>query len=155
MPTAADGSVLGDDAKLYYSATLGGAGTLTEVPVVIDDTIGSERRTAESNCRGDAEVSEHVGKPKHTISGTMLFKRGTPGATYLTLRNAYAAGTLLHFALASGTVADTAQHVFRIEGKFKRWEESRPDNDTIKASFEIARSPDSSYASNWAVVAGA
>jgi hypothetical protein len=45
--------------------------------------------------------------------------------------------------------------VFRIEGKFKRWEESRPDNDTIKASFEIARAPDSSYASNWAVVAGA
>lgn len=82
MPTAADGSVLGDDAKLYFSATLGGSGTLTEVPVVIDDTIGSERRTAESNCRGDSEISEHVGKPKHTISGTILHSRQLRSPAY-------------------------------------------------------------------------
>ena len=152
MPTASPGSVLGDDCKLYYSATLGGAGALTEVPVSIDDTISSERRTAESNCRGDAEVSTHVGKPKYSITGSILFKRGTPGATFLTMRAAYAAGTTLHFALASGTVTDVDQHVFRLEGKFSRWEEARADGDTVKVSFEIQRTPDSTYASNWAVV---
>ena len=39
MTNAADGSVLGDDCITYYSATLGGAGALTEIPVIIDDTI--------------------------------------------------------------------------------------------------------------------
>jgi hypothetical protein len=152
MPTAADGSVLGDDCKLFYSATLGGAGTLTEVPVVIDDTLASERRTAESNCRGDSEISEHVGKIKHSITGTILFKRGTPGATGQTLRTAYMANTPLHFALSSGAIADVNQNVFRFEGRLKRWEESRPDNDVVKISFEIARNPDSGYASNLVIV---
>ena len=104
MPNAADGSVLGDDCKLYYSATLGGAGTLTEIPVVIDDAIASERRSVESNCRGDAEISEHTGKPKYSFTANMLFKRGTPGTTYAAMRTAYTAGTIHHYALASGTV---------------------------------------------------
>lgn len=153
MPTVADGSVLGDDCKMYYSATLGGAGTLTEIPVIIDDTIGSERRAAESNCRGDAEISEHVGKPKHTISFTMLVKRGSVGATYLAMKTAYMAGTVHHYALATGAVTDIGQHVFRLEGVIKKWEETRGDNDTVKVSGEIAKAAANTYASNWAVVA--
>ncbi len=153
MPTAAPGSVLGDDCKLYISATLGGSGALTEVPVSIDDTISSERRTAESNCRGDAEISTHVGKPKHTVSGSLLLKRGTVGATFATLRAAYAAGTTLHFVFATGTSTDVDQQLFRMEGKFSRWEQANADGDTVKVSFEVQRTPDSTYASNWSVVA--
>ena len=153
MPNAADGSVLGDDCKMYYSATLGGAGSLTEIPVIIDDTIGSERRKAESNCRGDAEISEHVGKPKHTISFTMLVKRGTPGTTYLAMKTAYMAGTIHHYALATGTITDVGQHVFRLEGQISKWEETRGDNDTVKVSGEITKAAANTYASNWAVVA--
>jgi hypothetical protein len=152
MPTAAAGSVYGDNCKMYYSATLGGAGALTEIPVIIDDTISQERRSAESNCRGDAEVSEHVGKPKNSITGTMLMKRSTVGATYLTLKTAFMANTPLHFALATGTITDIDEHVFRLEGRLKKFEESRGDNDTVKVSFEIAKAADSSYASNWSVV---
>lgn len=153
MTNAADGSVLGDDCKMYYSATLGGAGSLTEIPVIIDDTIGSERRKAESNCRGDAEISEHVGKPKHTISFTMLVKRGTPGTTYLAMRTAYMSGTIHHYALATGTITDIGQHVFRLEGQISKWEETRGDNDTVKVTGEITKAAANTYASNWAVVA--
>jgi hypothetical protein len=152
MPAAADGSVYGDDCKFYYSATLGGAGTLTEVPVIISDSVNTENRSAESNCRGDAEIKEHIGKPKHSISGQMLFKRQTPGATYLTLLTAHAAKTTLHFALASGTITDTGQHVFRCEGKFKSFTQNRGDNETVTVDFEIVPTPDSTYASNWSVV---
>jgi hypothetical protein len=152
MPAAADGSVLGDNCQLHYSATLGGSGALTEVPVIIDDAINSERRSAESNCRGDSEITEHVGKPKHSISANLLFKRGTPGATFVTLRNAYVNGTTLHFALTSGAIADTGQHVFRLEGKIKSWNETRPDNDTVKVAIEIAKDASNTYASNWSVV---
>jgi hypothetical protein len=152
MPTAADGSVLGDNCQLHYSATLGGSGALTEVPVVIDDAINSERRSAESNCRGDAEITEHVGKPKHSISANLLFKRGTPGATFATLRTAYINGTILHFALTTGAIADVGQSVFRLEGKFKSWNETRPDNDTVKVSVEIVKDAGNTYASNWSIV---
>jgi hypothetical protein len=152
MANAADGSVLGDDCITYYSATLGGAGALTEIPVIIDDTISSERRAVESNCRGDSEITEHTGKPKHSVSGTLLVTRGTPGATYATLRDAYVANTILAWAFATGDSADIGQHIFRMEGRLKRWEESRPDNDTVKVSFEIAKAADNTYASNWATV---
>jgi hypothetical protein len=152
MPNVADGSVLGDDCKLYYSATLGGAGALTEIPVVIDDAINSERRSVESNCRGDAEISEHTGKPKYTLSVNMLFKRGSPGTTYAAMRAAYTAGTVHHYALASGTVTDVGQVVFRLEGRIKSWNETQPDNDTKKVSIEIAKAADNSYASNYSTV---
>jgi hypothetical protein len=152
MTAAADGSVLGDDCKLYYSATLGGAGALTEIPEVIDVTVGTERRAVESNCRGDGEVSEHTGKPKHSISATLLMKRGTPGTTFAALRTAYAAGTTLHWAVSSGTITNTGNYVFRMEGRLKRFEESQPDNDTVKVSVEIAKAADSSYASAFSVV---
>jgi hypothetical protein len=152
MANAADGSVLGDDCKTYYSATLGGAGALTEIPVIIDETISSERRAVESNCRGDAEITEHTGKPKHSISGTLLVKRGSVGATYGTLRDAYVNNTVLHWAFATGDSADIGQYIFRIEGRLKRWEETRPDNDTVKVAFEIAKAADNAYASNWSTV---
>lgn len=152
MANAADGSVLGDDCKTYYSATLGGAGALTEIPVIIDETISSERRAVESNCRGDAEITEHTGKPKHSISGTLLVKRGSVGATYATLRDAYVNNTVLHWAFATGDSADIGQYIFRIEGRLKRWEETRPDNDTVKVAFEIAKAADNAYASNWSTV---
>ena len=152
MANAADGSVLGDDCITYYSATLGGSGALTEIPVIIDDTISSERRAVESNCRGDSEITEHTGKPKHSVSATLLVKRGTPGATYETLRGAYVNNTVLAWAFATGDSADIGQHIFRMEGRLKRWEESRPDNDTVKVSFEIAKAADNTYASNWATV---
>jgi hypothetical protein len=76
------------------SATLGGAGALTEIPVAIDDAIASERRAVESNCRGDAEITEHTGKPKYSFTANLLFKRGTPGTTYAAMRAAYTAGTV-------------------------------------------------------------
>lgn len=152
MPAAPDGSVLGDDCKLYYSATLGGAGTLTEIPQVIDVTATSERRSVESNCRGDAEVMEHTGKPKHSFTATLLVKRGSPGTAYAALRAAYMAGTVHHYAISSGTITDTGNYVMRIEGRIKRFEETQPDNDTVKVSMEIAKAADNSYATAWSVV---
>ena len=154
MANAADGSVLGDDCITYYSATLGGSGALTEIPVIIDETISSERRAVESNCRGDAEVGELIGKPKHTITGTILLKRDSAGvgATFVALRDAYTAGTVLHFAMATGDITHIGQYVFRIEGRLKRWEQSQPDNDTVKVSFEITHAGDNTYASNFSTV---
>lgn len=154
MADATPGSVYGDECKLYYSATLGGAGSLTEVPVVIDDEQASERRGAESNCRGDTEIKEHVGKPKHSLSGTMLLKRTTPGTAYAALKTAYFANTVLAYAVATGDVTINDQHVFRFEGRIKKWSETHPDNDTVKCSFEIMPDPESSYASNHAVTTG-
>ena len=62
MPAATPGAVYGDDAKLYYSATLGGAGSLTVIECVIEDTINRERRTSEDDNRGADEVKENDGK---------------------------------------------------------------------------------------------
>jgi hypothetical protein len=42
--------------------------------------------------------------------------------------------------------------VFRIEGRIKRWNETRPDNDTVKVAIEIAKAADNSYASNYSTV---
>ena len=134
MVDAVAGSILGDDCKLYYSATLGGSGVLTEIPVIIDDTLASERRAVESNCRGDAEIGELIGKPKHTISGTILAKRDTAGvgATFVALRDAYVNGTILPCAMATGERAHIGQYVFRLEGRLKRFCVTNPDNDTVK-----------------------
>jgi hypothetical protein len=154
MTDAVAGSVLGDDCKLYYSATLGGSGVLTEIPVIIDDTLASERRAVESNCRGDAEIGELIGKPKHTISGTLLVKRDTAGvgATFSALRDAYVNGTILHFAMATGDITHIGQYVFRLEGRLKRFEQSNPDNDTVKVSFEVTHAGENTYASNFSTV---
>ncbi len=158
MTDAAPGSVMGDDCKAYYSASLAASngtwsGSLTEIPLTVEDTIAREFRTAESNCRGDAEVSEHVGKIKFAPSGVLLFKRGTPGATYATLKAAALARTPLHFAFATGDITHIGNHVIRLEARFKKWEESRPEGDVIKVSYELARNPDSYYPTTESVVA--
>lgn len=150
MADAAAGSVYTDECRLYYNATLGGTGG-TEVLIgqVIDDSFSSERRSAESNCREDAEISEHVGKPKHNIGMQMLVKRGTPGAAYQALRTAYMANTVLHFTMTTGDPALGKQMTQELEGRIKNWSESRSDNDTVKVTAEIVRDPSSSFATEW------
>lgn len=153
MTNAADGSILGDNCKVYYSATLGGEGTVTEIPQVIDANVESERRSAESNCRGDAEVSEHIGKPKNSHSITLLAKRGTPATAFLALRAAYMAGTMLHWAFATGVITHVGQLVNEMEARIKKWSETHPDNDTVKVTIELAKDAESSFATEWSVVA--
>lgn len=152
MTNAANGSIHGDDCKMYYSATLGGEGALTEIPQVIDSSMNSERRSAESNCRGDAEVSEHVGKPRHTLSLNLLAKRGSPGTAYLALRAAYHAKTPLHYAFCTGDITHIGQHVHEMQGLIKNWNESHPDNDTVKVSAEIVRDPSATFVSEVSVI---
>ena len=154
MPDAANGSIHGDDCKLYYSATLGGEGSLTEIPQVIDDTLNSERRSAESNCRGDGEVSEHVGKPKNSLTVNLLAKRGSPGTAYLAMRAAYYAKTPHHYAFCTGDITHVGQHVAELQGIIKSWNETHPDNDTVKVACEIVRDPSATFASEVSVVAG-
>jgi hypothetical protein len=137
MPAAVIGPRLGDDAKLYYSATLGGAGALTELDCVIDDEISSERRSAESNVRGDSEVRMVLGKPKHTITANLQVRVGSVGANYLVMKNAYFANTVLAFALCTGDILLSGNQTFRMEGQISKWTETRPDGDTIKVAIEI------------------
>jgi hypothetical protein len=137
MPAAIIGPRLGDDAKMYYSATLGGAGALTEVDCVIDDEISSERRSAESNVRGDAEVRTILGKLKNSITANLQVRVGSPGVNYLVLKNAYFANTVLHFALCTGDILLSGNQTFRMEGQISKWTESRPDGDTVKVAIEI------------------
>lgn len=152
MPTAVVGPRLGDDARLYYSATLGGAGVLTAIDCVIDDEIASEKRTADSNVRGDNEIRTLIGKPRHSLSGNFQTRVGTAGVQYLVMKAAYIAGTVLHFAATTGDILDSGQQVFRSEMQISKWTESRPDGDSIKVAFELVPSALSTYASNFAVV---
>jgi len=152
MPAAATGAVYGDDAKLYYSATLGGAGSLTEIDCVVDDTVTRERRSSEVVYRGATEVMEHVGKSKNSIGGTFMLLVG--GTAYLALRTAFDAKTVLHFAAATGDITETGCLVTRMEGIIKSWTESRPDNGNVTVAFEIVKSPKSTYATVLAVTAG-
>lgn len=153
MTDATPGAVYGDDAKLYYSATLGGAGALTVVDCVIDDTINRERRSSEVVYRGATEVMEHVGKCKTTISGNMMVLVGTPGTTYLVLKAAFQAKTTLHWAASTGDITYVGAQVTRFEGKIKSWTESRPDNGNVQIAFEIVKTPDSTYDTTLAVTA--
>lgn len=153
MVAATPGAVYGDDAKLYYSATLGGAGSLTVIDCVIDDTINRERRSSEVVYRGADEVMEHVGKCKTSISGNFMTLVGTPGVAYLVLKAAFQAKTTLHWAASTGDITDVGAQVTRFEGKLKSWTESRPDNGNVQVAFEIVKTPDSSYATTLAVTA--
>lgn len=153
MADAVPGSRLGDDCKLYYSATLGGSGTLTEIDCVIDDEISSERRTADSNARGDAEIKTLVGKPKHSLTGNMQVRVGSPGVAYLAMKAAYFAKTVLHFAATTGDITLVGQQVFRFEGQITKWTESRPDGGQTQVAFEIMPTSASTYASAVSVVA--
>ena len=145
MADAVPGAVYGDDAKLYYSATLGGAGGLTEVGCVVDDTINRERRSSEVVYRGSVEVMEHVGKCKTTISGTLMVLVGAPGATYLALKAAFQAKTTLHWSAVTGDILLVGAQSTDFEGKIKSWSESRPDNGNVTVSFEIVKTPDSTF----------
>ena len=158
MTDATPGAVYGDDAKLYYSTTVAASngtfsGSLTEADCVIDDTISSEPRTIEVAYRGAAEISEHVGKKKRSLSGTLMVLVGTPGTTYLALKTAFESKTLLHIAAATGDITHVGTQVTRFEGKIKSWSESRPDNGNVTVSFEIVRHPSSYYASTVSVTA--
>lgn len=160
MTNAVPGPVYGDDATLYYSTSLAASngtfsGSLTEIDCVIDDTINRERRSSEVWYRGAPEGSEHVGKPKTTLSGTLMTLVGTPGVTYLVLKNAFDNNTLLHFAAATGDITEVGAQVTEFEGKIKSWNESRPDNGNVTVSFEIVRSPASYFPTEISVVAGA
>ena len=150
MTDAAPGSVLGDDCKFLFSSSVAAtngtcSGTLTEAGVVIEDSITRERVTAVSNCRGDTEKSTAVGKMTTGITATLLLKRGTPGSTFSTLKSAWLANTLLHFALATGTITDVGQYVTRLEGRITKWDEQRSEGDVVKVTIEIARAVDSYY----------
>jgi len=149
MPTATAGPVYGDNARLYYSATLGGAGALTEIDCVIDDAVNVDFQSTEVVYRGADEVQELLGKAKKVISGTMQTLIGD--AAYLAMRTAAHAKTTLHFAASTGDITDVDAQVSRMEGKFKSWQESRGQNDSVKVSFEIVKTPDSTYASTIAV----
>ena len=151
MTDATPGAVYGDDAKLYYSATLGGAGALTEIDCVVDDTVTRERRSSEVVYRGATEVMEHVGKSKNSVSGTFMLLVG--GTAYLALRAAFDAKTVLHFAATTGDITEIGCLVTRMEGILKSWTESRPDNGNVTVSFEIVKSPRSTYATVLAVTA--
>lgn len=153
MTDATPGAVYGDDAKLYYSATLGGSGSLTAIDCVIDDTITRERRSSEVVYRGADEVMEHVGKCKTTISGNMMVLVGSPGTTYLAMKAAFQAKTTLHWAAATGDITLVGAQVTRFEGKIKSWTESRPDNGNVQVAFEIVKTPDSTYSTTLAVTA--
>lgn len=153
MTAAVPGAVYGDDAKLYYSATLGGAGALTDIGCVVDDSLSRERRTSEVVYRGAVEVMEHVGKCKTSISGTLMVLIGTPGVTYLILKAAFHAKTTLHFSAATGDITLSGAQSTDFEGKIKSWSESRPDNGNVTVSFEIVKTPDSSFDTLVAVTA--
>lgn len=153
MTAATPGAVYGDDAKLYYATTLGGAGALTEVDCVIDDSITRERRTSEVVYRGAQEVMEHVGKNKTSIGATLMTLVGTPGVAYLVLKAAYEAKTTLHWAAATSDILLSGCQVCRFEGKIKSWVESRPDNGNVSVAIEIVKSPDSTYNTTLAVTA--
>jgi hypothetical protein len=144
---------MGDDCQLYYSATLGGSGSLTAIDAVIDDEISSERRTADSNARGDSEIKVLVGKPKHSLTGNMQVRVGSPATAYLAMKSAYYSKTVLHFAAATGDITHIGQQVFRFEGEITKWTESRPDGGQVQVAFEIMPTAASTYASSVSVVA--
>jgi len=153
MVDANPGARMGDDCKLYYSATLGGSGSLTEVDCSIDDEFASERRTADSNSRGDAEIKTLVGKPKHSLTGNLQTRVGSPATAYLAMKTAYFAKTVLHFAIATGDITHVGQQVYRFEGQITKWTESRPDGGAVQVAVEIMPSAASTYASTVSVVA--
>jgi hypothetical protein len=150
MVDAVAGPIYGDDAKLYYSATLGGAGAVTELDAVIDDAVNSERRSTEVVYRGSAEVQELIGKAKNTITGTL--QALVSDTAYLAMRSAYWAKTTLAFAASTGDITHINAQVIRLEGKLKSWNETRGDNDSVKVAFEIVKTPDSTYNTTVSVV---
>jgi len=54
--------------------------------------------------------------------------------------------------MATGDITHIGQYVFRLEGRLKRFEQSNPDNDTVKVSFEVTHAGENTYASNFSTV---
>ena len=140
-------SQLGDDCKLYYDLSGAEAGTWVEADVIIDDGDTFERRVADSNCRGDAEIKQHVGKPKYELSGNLLFKLND--TEYEALRDAAHANTSIGIAVMNGAIATVGNEGWWRDMKFSQWNETRPDGDTVKIAFTLVTDASSTYVSNF------
>jgi hypothetical protein len=138
---------LGDDFKFYYDILGAEIGTWALADAIIDDADSFERRTAESNCRGDVEIKTAVGKPKFEESGTLLFKKSDTG--YEALRDAAQANTNLGIALYDGLIATSGNEGWFRDMRFSSWAETRPDGDTVKVAFTLVTNADSTYVSNF------
>lgn len=146
-------SQLGEECKLYYDVAGAEVGSWVEADVIIDDGDTFERRTAESNCRGFTEVKEHVGKPKYTLSGTLLFQFGD--TEFTALQAAAQANTNLGIAVMNGAIATASNKGWWRDMRFSQWNETRPDGDTVKVAFTLVTNASSSYASNFKTISGA
>lgn len=140
-------SRLGDDMKMYYDLSGAEQGTWVEADVIIDDSDTFERRTAESNCRGDAEIKTHVGKPKYELSGTLLMK--AEDTEYEALRDAAHGNDSIGIATMNGAIATVGSEGWWRDMKFSQWNEQRPDGDTVKISFTLVTDASSTYVSNF------
>lgn len=146
MPTMTDDvSQLGDDCKMYVDSAGAEGGSWALVDVIIDDSDTNERVTADSNCRGDVEIKQHVGKPKFEESGNLLFKRND--TNYEILRDAYLANTTVGIALMNGVITDIGAEGWWRDMKITKWNETRPEGDTIKVAFTMVTAADSAYVS--------
>ncbi len=137
--------MLGDDAVMYYDVAGAEQGSWGEADVVIDDSDTFERRTAESNCRGDAEIKQHVGKPKFEITGNLKFKLND--TNYEALRDAVHNNTSIGIARMNGDITTSGNGGWWRDMRFSRWSESRPDGDIIKVAFTLVTDASSSYVS--------
>ena len=147
MPLVDDISQLGEECKMYVDA--GGAedSAWSEVACIIDDSDSLTYREADSVCRGDVEIKTHIGKPKFTTSGNLLFKRND--TEYEILRDAAQAKTVIGVALMNGTITEVGAEGWWRDMQITQWNESRPDSDTIKVAFTMVTSADSVYVSTF------
>jgi hypothetical protein len=145
MPLTDDVSQLGDDCYMYVDASGAEGSSWAACGVVIDDNDTLERRTADSNCREDVEIKQHVGKPKFEESGNLLFKRNH--TEYEILRDAARNNTSIGVALMNGIITEIGAEGWWRDMKITRWQESRPDGDTIKVAFTMVTDASSTYVS--------
>lgn len=146
MPLIDDVSQLGEDCEMSVDVAGAEQGSWVTVGAVIDDSDTFERNTADSICRGDAEVKQHVSsKAKFEESGNLLFKRND--TAYEALRDAAHANTSIGVALMNGGIAVVGAEGWWRDMKISRWNESRPDGDTIKVAFTMVTDADSAYVS--------
>lgn len=145
MPLADDVSQLGEECKMYVDSAGAEQGSWAAVDAVIDDSDSFTRREADSICRGDAEIKTHVGKPKFTNSGNILFKRND--TQYEVLRDAAYANTTIGIALMNGVITEVGAEGWWRDMKITQWNETRPDGDTVKVAFSMVTAADSAYVS--------
>lgn len=145
MALTDDVTQLGDDCFLYVDVLGAEVGTWAEVDTIIDDSDTFERVTADSNYRGAAEIKQHVGKPKFEESGNLIFKRNDPN--YEALRDAARDNTNLGVAIMNGPITTIGAEGWWRDMKITRWNESRPEGDTIKVAFTMVTNAGSAYVS--------